>query len=339
MRLRLLGTVVLIASTLTAPAVAAPAVAVAAPATKTLHFLEKPANAKRTSAKAVNNRGQVAGQIDGRAVRWGTDGRPRYLKLLPGMNWSYASDINRSGVVVGVMADDGVSPFVHAVRWDAAGNPSLLAPSEERATWAYAVNDRGDAVGWRGAAYAARYPVRFLNGVAEPLPFADRQGWLSDLDEHVTSVGGFYTYGCACPQEAIEYGNAPPATGGIMTLGGSDTQARAVSRDGSRIAGTVNGYATVWALGSHRYTGYPTWTVQTQVQIEPGVPTSVSNMNRAGTILVGSAESRGAWIYQQGVFSKLPGVKTAVTDVNDSGVAVGSASVGTESLPYAVMWR
>jgi uncharacterized membrane protein len=105
---------------------------------------------RRSSAVAINTRGEVAGtsiHADGTttAVVWDRQLRPRPRPPLVGDSDSEAAAINPSGQVAGTSSANGVST---AVLWDPQGRPEALPPLDgDTDSEAVAINKRGEVAG------------------------------------------------------------------------------------------------------------------------------------------------------------------------------------------------
>ena len=101
-----------------------------------------------SEARAVNNRGQVAGSsFDGilTATIWDWRGKPTPLAPLEGDGHSEAFAINDWGEAVG----DSTGAITSAVRWDRQGVASRLAPPEgDLDSFARGINARGEVAGY-----------------------------------------------------------------------------------------------------------------------------------------------------------------------------------------------
>ncbi|QCB92992.1 hypothetical protein [Cellulomonas shaoxiangyii] len=109
-----------------------------------------------TSARFVNDRGQVAGEVDGRAAFW--DGRRLWLvgTLSPDHVLSYVTGLSERGELVGTSSAPGGEPA--AFRWRRGVMTPLVGLGGR--TDANDVNDRGQVVGaaWLdGTQHAVRW--------------------------------------------------------------------------------------------------------------------------------------------------------------------------------------
>lgn len=107
-------------------------------------------------ARAINARGVAVGQLfSASGSRGGVrypDGRVVSVGVLPGDNWSDASDVNEMGQVIGRSSNDstGVS---RGFIWDRAGGIRPLGSLGGVADFPASINDRGVVVG-----YSSRVP-------------------------------------------------------------------------------------------------------------------------------------------------------------------------------------
>ena len=103
-----------------------------------------------TAAHAINNAGVAAGAAtigfsDDRAVRWDGPGVAAVQLQTPmGLTSARIQDINDSGVSLGMASNMGT----RAVRWDAAGVPTVLPGLAGNFSYeAYAINNAGISIG------------------------------------------------------------------------------------------------------------------------------------------------------------------------------------------------
>lgn len=133
-----------------------------------------------SGANAINEHGRIAGGVaklegGGFAALWtprrphGTRGTWRVLGTLRGGWGSFAEDINRHGVVVGqAVTHRGDRGWV----WDGHFHPLRPLPGGD-ATYAFAVNDAGDVVGYSNLADFTARAVLFRDGTT-----IDLNDWL-----------------------------------------------------------------------------------------------------------------------------------------------------------------
>lgn len=119
-----------------------------------------------TIALGINEQGDVVGASGSasgprRAFKWNS-ALMRDLGVLPGMDWSIARAIADNGDVVGSSGRNG-SPVERGFVWSEAGGMRDLGaiPADAMDSGAYAVNARGDIVGfsWNGSTFrAVKFP-------------------------------------------------------------------------------------------------------------------------------------------------------------------------------------
>lgn len=100
---------------------------------------------------AINNRGEIAGAVspgndDYQAVRWTAANRLLPLAGLPGLLYTYPSDLNDNNVTIGNGALASNPEAGRAIVWSSAGRPSLLSVGGNSAS-AYHINNRGEIAG------------------------------------------------------------------------------------------------------------------------------------------------------------------------------------------------
>jgi probable HAF family extracellular repeat protein len=104
----------------------------------------------------INNRGQIIGVANSRAVLW-TDGTPQDLGTLPGGATSTARDLNNAGQVAGYSLISGVG--YRSFVWEDGRMTALGTPTGAGQAQAHGINDRGDIVGYWGNGNVTRAVV------------------------------------------------------------------------------------------------------------------------------------------------------------------------------------
>jgi hypothetical protein len=157
---------------------AAPATAYAANPVSEARPLGLPYFATWGNPNAVNSAGTIVG-VSGnsddcslRATIWSGEYTVKIFNT-PGA-WSRAYAINTAGDTVGFVSDrsatgDCHTALPHAVRWDSAGNTTLLGSQSTGYSVATAINDAGDIVGYSFTDPAHAIPVKFVGDQAVPL--------------------------------------------------------------------------------------------------------------------------------------------------------------------------
>ncbi|MBV8490131.1 MAG: hypothetical protein JO199_06330 [Candidatus Eremiobacteraeota bacterium] len=138
----------------------------------------------------VNNSNEVVGQLKGFAAAYDS-GKLTALGVHTGDQYSYASDVNDAGTIVGT---SGIANNTHAAVFRIGRGPSLLV-SERRFPWTYAtaIDDRGEIV---GNAFLARYGgescsvgVTFQSGRVHSVVAYGYIYHISRINEHGTVLG------------------------------------------------------------------------------------------------------------------------------------------------------
>jgi probable HAF family extracellular repeat protein len=193
---------------------------------------------KSAIALGVNDAGVAVGISHSTAVMWDVQGNAISLGTLPGDLYSEAYDINDSGVIVGVSADDMGQ---RAIKYTPGiGMEALPNPGEQ--SWANAINNAGQIVGG----------VRYANGQHSPVLWDTDGGLPIDL----RGTPGSFSQAFAINDDGIVVGEAGgafvwDAEGGMQMLQGGS--ANAINNSGM-IAGNANagGFtrAVYWVLGA-----------------------------------------------------------------------------------------
>ena len=273
-------------------------------------------------ARAVNNRGDVAGitvtpgsggffSSVPHAFLWQNGTR---VELGAGAGKSVAWAVNESGIVAGSV--DGI-----ATTWSAGQATSLQIPGE-----ALAIDPRGEVVGryWTGGALFAgeEHPFLFRDGVLFDLPGLGSTGWATAINASGT-VAGFSQVGNTNVTHAVMWRDL--AVTDLGTLGGNQSRALAINDRGD-IAGTAQDAAgAFWMVR---------WNANGGAVEKLAAHYLPNAMNNRGAI-VGSDQLTGsAFLYEDGTITMLmdlPEMKaagwTAFTPwgINDRGWIVGSA--------------
>ena len=276
----------------------------------TLAYLPLPGDATGSIALAINNVGQVAGQLNlpsgaSEAVVWNPDGSTTRLGFLPGSSpyaWTGAMDINDHGWVVGqaYAPPDGIRAYV----WRGSGPIEVLPmPSGANSSYAYAINNAGAIAGSASTGYPLPPPyppsvaVVWQEGVAHVLPpLADgAAASASDINDAGQVVGNSAT--TAAPwlvRHAVLWDEGSPID--LGSLGRSFGLASVINAEGD-----IAGYATdPTGTESHAFA----WSNGTLSLLDPA-----------------------------------PGdVRSVALGINRSGEVVGISSLTSGSLGHAVSW-
>jgi uncharacterized membrane protein len=122
----------------------------------------------------VNDAGVAVGISHSTAVMWDVQGNITSLGTLPGDLYSEANDINDSGVIVGVSADDlgqRAVKYTPGIGMEALPNPGVES-------WANAINNAGQIVGG----------VRHANGQYNPVLWDSDSGPPTLLSEFLAKT-------------------------------------------------------------------------------------------------------------------------------------------------------
>jgi probable HAF family extracellular repeat protein len=293
----------------------APAFTVAAPAPANAVWRMVDLGAGDDSvAWAINDRGHVVGtRASGEAFLW-RNGRITDLGTFA------PTDINNRDEVVGFRWDDNGT---HAVHWRDGVRTDLA--STGGTSYATAVNDRGEVVGWTAE---PDRPTRASSWEDGDLTLVGEEGTTAtDVNNRGQIVGSASTF----DQVAVRWWR-----GTQTTLRTEPSQAVAVNRQGT-VAGlhfSPQGTAGfVWQRG--RIVELPP---------PPGEPlfsfTQPEDIN--GRTQVVGTSSDGAFVWERGRTTLLPGRTRAAAayDINERGVIAGANPTTPDGLaPHAVIWR
>src|ERR1043166_2087626 len=158
-----------------------------------------------SGAAGVNNSGKIVGSRGAdlttvQAFLW-DNGTITNLGVLPGMTYSYASDINASGTVVGLSGTGTIDrPILqHGFIWTAAGGMQALSTLGGALASARAINDNGDIAGFStvsGNNTQEGHAVVWRNGVItdlQPASFANDVGRAFAINNLGEMVGWVYS--------------------------------------------------------------------------------------------------------------------------------------------------
>jgi probable HAF family extracellular repeat protein len=204
-----------------------------------------------SSAEAVNNAGQVAGNSLFRATIW-NGATPTYLGTLGGNEGGPYVDgastyaINNLGQAAG---NSTTGRFYHAVKWNGTTPTDLGALGPGHNSAAFAINDAGQVAGFSSASDNSAYHATLWNGTT-PTDLGTLGG-LSSLATGINNSGqvaGYSTTLAGTTHATIWNGTTPTDLG---TLGGSYSAAFGINDVGqvvgdSYTSGNAAQHATLW---------------------------------------------------------------------------------------------
>jgi probable HAF family extracellular repeat protein len=229
-----------------------------------ISYLALPADATGSIAVAINELGQVAGQITlssgaSEAAIWDSSGAITRLGLLTGGSFSSAQDINDNGWVVGVAsAADSTRGFV----WDGSGPIEALSlPSGATSSVAQGINNDNAVAGTANVMFGPSLAVVWQDGVPIALPpLADgATASAVDINDAGQVVGDCAT--TAPPwlvRDAVLWDDG--AIVDLGSLGGSFGLATAIN-----VEGQIAGYMTNAADENHAFL----WEDGTMTLLDP----------------------------------------------------------------------
>jgi uncharacterized membrane protein len=280
-----------------------------------------------------------------------TAGTPLYhltVVTAPGANTIQAQDINDAGQIVGRYLDQDFNS--HAALWDADGSVHALGLPGQGDGYAYAINNQGQIVGSfldyvnpaAGLLWDAGTPDQSVNLSSDPNVNVTPE----DINDAGVVVGGF---GLPAQSRAFVWTSAT----GLVDYGLQDPamefqQARWASVNASgKIVGNWNQHssnihATVGQVG--------TAAVLSMGDMSAAFPSVALGVNASGVavglgLAVDAPNLVPVVFADDGSFSAIPGATLdqangCAAAINDSGVIVGSAGIGTASgcVPGAKAW-
>jgi len=255
------------------------------PASYAVTLLPAPALSS-SSAAAVNNLGQVVGEIGGDAALWRNGTFSAVPNTSGGFN-SMALAINDSGLVVGA-AETGTPGVYHAFRFSAGTIPADLGTLGGSSSIASGLNQSGQIVGSaRITGDAASHAFLYESGTMRDL--GTLGGSASNAAAINTSgqiVGGAQVGGNTATH-AFRYENG--AMLDLGTLGGTESAASAIN-DAGQIAGSSQ------PSGSTDFHAF-VYTAGTMTDISPSSAARASGINNRGHVVgrVAAAASPTGW--------------------------------------------
>lgn len=321
-RLVLAGAAAVLGAAPLTPALAAPGVAAVPAAAYRVVDLGTLPGGSFSAAQAVNERSEVAGQSDGRAVLWRA-GRIIDLGTPQGAG-SVALDISELAEVVGYrQVGDGFRAF----RWQDGELADLPPLPGDTSSIALAVNDRGEVVGLSFA--AGSRPVLWQpDGTPVDLSATTKLFRAEDLDNTGRLAGEV----------------SPDGANTIPVLVAADrTEQTVVLADRSGATSGINDQGEVTGFFFDGTRGSFTWAGGrlTDIPMLPGAGAMQAQAvnNRGG--VVGFSDVAGGFLWDGSKLQTLPGLAgnpLAAQDINDRGQIVGSTGTGPGGQnPHAVL--
>jgi probable HAF family extracellular repeat protein len=255
-----------------------------------------------SAASAVNERGEVVGQSDGRAVLW-RNGQTFAI----GPVGSAAVDISELGEVVGATSGaDGNRAF----RWQGGESTELAPLPGDTDSLALGVNDRGQVVGLSFGPTAASPVLWGPDDVPVNLGESTKLVRADDLNNTGTFVG----------EVDNGVGTAPAIATAVRT---TPLSARSGAASDINASGEVTGYFFDGTHGSY------TWLngQLTEIPLLPGaIAMQAQAINNRG-VVVGFSQSQG-FRWDGAKLITLPGLSGPMTaqDINDRGWIAGTST-------------
>jgi uncharacterized membrane protein len=311
-----------------------------------------------SAAYGMNAVGQIVGESNFRAVVW-TNRQIKALPLPPNSSRSFASSINNHGVIVGF--DFTTTGRTRALRWNANGTVTVLAPNYTEVNEASDINDQGQVVGLAfpssgtGVAFVARFTGGGVVKVAQRETGGATPGGISN-HTGTNLISGTVTCshsGCTWITHAYEIGISPNGGHGLMALPGLGAPqafdaTAGVSTGGHTIVGTSETpdrvmHPVLWRQGGT--TTRPVWRIQ---NLTPGstVPTEARAISPNAKFVTGITNGHSAaffWDATGGlrVLPTVPGQEScnsyqgAAVDSLGNVVGSGCSSTGQD---HALLW-
>lgn len=299
-------------------------------------LLARPQGMLYTYANAINNLGQVAGQIGdsnlqpGQAAVWSAPGN--FTLLQPGSStFSSATAINDLGQVAGYVRFSSEISDTQAATWVNGGNLVLLPGGGRPGSSAAAINENGLIVGSVIAANGFQHAAVWRNGQLTDLGATtlrpDAFSSASGVNRHDTIVGSGEVPGSTSPHMPLTW---------LPGNNGSFLQEGAIGGAAINDLGQVLTNRTTW--NGQSYVTTPlllSWNGQATMMVPEGTDAFFTHLNNAGQAtghqfggggpLLWSA-SGGAVQVNSRLVAGSTSFITSLSGINDLGQMVGYAS-------------
>jgi probable HAF family extracellular repeat protein len=290
--------------------------------------------------RALNDRGQVVGEVEGRAMRafsWTHAGGLVDLGT-HGAHHSDALDINSHGLIVG-LNEIGYFETYHALAWTPGGAVIDLGtlPGDDTSQ-ADAVNDHGVVVGQSsGSIISQAFSWTQAEGMMGLGTLGGHYSWAGGVNNHGWIVGQSLTRG-----DQHVHGFVWTRRGGmrdIGTLGGRESYTLDINEHGQVVGGSTTGVGR----SEHAFS----WTRRggmDDLGTLGGRNSYASDVNDRGQVVgVSETSARGfrafLWTPKGGMIDlgTLGGASSGANAINDHGQIVGYAETDSGDF-HAVLW-
>lgn len=277
----------------------------------------------RSEAYAVNEYGHAAGQSDGHATLW-RDGRIIDLGVLPGGEYSVATDLNDRDEVVGYsMASGGT----HAFLWKNGRMRDLGVLPGGGDSYAEGINNAGDVVGNSTAPGAnTRHAFRWHAGRMIDLDPGGQASFAQDITDDGWIVGHRFLPADPMNGRATAWRHDVPTT----LVPDAPSYPAAANQRHHVALNDSGGRASIWHRGAI-----------TPLASAPGAFAQVHEINNVDQVAGFVGAEAAVWRLGQAVpLPRLPGGGSAAAyGINDRGQLVGaSANIPDGSNTHAVLW-
>lgn len=285
-----------------------------------------------STARGVNNVGQIVGDRGAdlatvQAYLW-ENGTITNLGVLPGMTFSYAFDINESGVVVGVSGTGTLNSPIseRGFSWTVGGGMVALSTLGGLISSAKAINNTGDIVGLSAVSGTSPgHAVVWRGGVItdlQPVSFAANQGSAFAINSPGEVVGNFYG------AQAFRW----TATAGIAALAGVGLPF------GINDAGCIAGWTGGGLFQAHRLCA----GVLVDLGTCDGLESRAWAINNAGQVVGDATNAVPVWIAflwteSEGIACLSGAQESSALGINNNGWVVGY--LGPFGAGKATLWK